>query len=166
MNRIRKTLVLVIAVLMCCSSAFAQSSEAKPLPEGGFFGIATGLVWPPVAADAGYNFRDFGIRVSADLEYLALEGYARFRMGENGDSWYAGGGVGYSFLFQIFNYLYGSRPEAFFGVNALIGLQSESGWFIEYQPFVLLGFFDNSTLKYGGWIASAIHVKFGYRFRF
>lgn len=140
----------------------APTQEQSPLPENGFFGINLGLMLFPVGLDGGYNFKDFGIRVSLDIEYSALEGYARFRLGQDSSYWYAGGGGGYSLISSQSSYF---NPP--FGVNALIGLQTELGFFIEYQPFALFGFFVPSNNYVGiGWLLSAVHIKVGWRFFF
>jgi hypothetical protein len=162
--------IIMLSAVLGFGSTFAQtqnppaSTPDQSLPENAFFGVNLGLMWLPVGFDAGYNFKDFGLRVSLDTEYSALEGYARFRFSEDSSYWYAGGGVGYSLIGGTGGNLFGVNPP--FGVNALIGVQFAVGFFAEYQPFVVFGAFGNPGLSglYG--LAGAIHAKVGWRFFF
>jgi hypothetical protein len=164
------TIIVLSAALGFSGRTLAQTqdpaapTQEQSLPEKAFFGVNLGLMWLPVGFDGGYNFKDFGLRVSLDTEYSALEGYARFRLGEDSSFWYAGGGVGYSLIGGTGGNLFGVNPP--FGVNALIGVQFAVGFFAEYQPFVVFGALGNSGLGglYG--LAGAIHAKIGWRFFF
>jgi hypothetical protein len=174
--------IIVLSAVLGCSATFAQTQDPPaPVPtplaptppttnqealtEKGFFGINLGLMFLPVGLDGGYNFKDFGIRVSLDTEYSALEGYARFRLGEDSSYWYAGGGVGYSFIGSLV--AFGSPfIDPPFGFNGLIGVQFENGFFAEYQPFALLGFFNSRSSGSSLFWIGAVHAKVGWRFFF
>ena len=171
--------LIVLSAVLGCSATFAQTQDPpapaptppatnqEALTDKGFFGINLGLMFLPVGLDGGYNFKDFGIRVSLDTEYAGLEGYARFRLGQDSSYWYAGGGVGYSFIGA--SNFFGSRTAFIdppFGVNALIGVQFAVGFFAEYQPFLLFGAFKNDSSGLLALLAGVLHIKVGWRFFF
>jgi hypothetical protein len=167
MNLKRSLIVtlLVLSAALGFGSTLAQTQD-QPLPENAYFGINLGLMYLPVGFDGGYNFKDFGIRVSLDTEYAGLEGYARFRLSEDSSYWYAGGGVGYSYFGSI-PLLGGYTPlvDPPFGVNGLIGVQFAVGFFAEYQPFFLIGAFKNDFPSLA-LLAGVVHIKIGWRFFF
>jgi opacity protein-like surface antigen len=175
MNLKRSLIVslIMLSAVLGFGSTFAQtqnppaSTQDQSLPENAFFGVNLGLMWLPVGFDAGYNFKDFGVRVSLDTEYSALEGYARFRFSDDSSYWYAGGGVGYSILGG--SNLFGSRTgfvDLPFGISGVIGVQFASGFFAEYQPFLLLGALKNDFGALTALLAGAVHIKVGWRFFF
>jgi hypothetical protein len=72
---LKRSLIVALIVLSAAlgfGPTFAQTQDQAPLPENAFFGINLGLMWLPVGFDGGYNFKDFGIRVSLDTEYAGL----------------------------------------------------------------------------------------------
>jgi hypothetical protein len=167
---LKRSLIVALIVLSAAlgfGPTFAQTQDQAPLPENAFFGINLGLMWLPVGFDGGYNFKDFGIRVSLDTEYAGLEGYARFRLSDDSSYWYGGGGVGYSILGA--SNLFGSRTSFVdppFGINGLIGVQFAVGFFAEYQPFLLFGAFKNDSSASIALLAGLVHIKIGWRFFF
>jgi hypothetical protein len=168
-NLKRKLIVIITVLSAVCGfsgNTFAQTQD-QSLPENAYFGINLGLMWLPVGFDGGYNFKDFGIRVSLDTEYAGLEGYARFRLSEDSSYWYAGGGVGYSILGA--SNLFGARTSFVdlpFGINGVIGVQFAGGFFAEYQPFLLLGALKNDFGALTALLAGVVHIKIGWRFFF